>query len=220
MQRMYFDPEGHPVLGYPVNPGVPLRDPSGESGVKGGAVTAPDFGPAWGDAAEGKATAGLVIGSWHHTDRVSATSSTGGAWDQIFSPVNPNPTNIITHVETQLLVRGTTQAFPKYGLYCLYDDENNHAEMFLDPVYNVMATHAVVAGKDVGWQNSTLPAGFNFTSWHSLDCVKRGTAFTFYVDRESGNPVKQTRSLGLNNGQIGLVVNDVEANYRKLHVEQ
>ena len=218
MQQMFFDPVGYPVLGYPVNPSVSLADPSGEGGVTGGTTAIADFGASWGDAAEGNPGPGQVVGSWTWSDRFTATSSTGGAWNQIFSPWNPNPQNVAAHVETELVTKGTTQAYPKYGFYCTYDDTNNHAEMFLDPVYLVLATHAVVGGSDSGWQNTDLPSGFNFATWHSLDCVKSGSSYTFSVDEGTSTAVTQTRTLDLTNGQTGLVVEDIKANYRNLQL--
>lgn len=218
MQRMYFDLVGYPVLGYAVNPHVALTDPSGENGVPPGTITVPDFANAWGDAAEGNNSAGLITGNWTHSDRFSATSSTGGAWDQIFSPWNSNPTNFTAHVELQLVTQGTTQSFPKYGFYCSYDDTNNHAELFIDPVYKVLASHAVVNGADQGWQNANLPANFVSTQWHSLDCAKSGSTYKFTLDAGTSNPVTYSRNFNLNNGQTGLVVVDIKTNFRNLQL--
>lgn len=218
MQKMYFDAVGYPVLGYPVNPNVTLTDPSGEGGVTGGTTLVPDFGDAWGDAAEGNTSAGLVTGSWTHSDRFSATSSTGGSWDQIFSPWNPDPTNVTAHVEVQMVTQGTTRSFPKYGFYCTYDDSNNHAELLIDPVYKVLASHAVVNGSDQAWQNVTVPTGFVPTQWHSLDCAKSGSTYTFKLDSGTPNAISYTRNFTLNNGQTGLVVVDIKANYRNLQL--
>ena len=214
MQQMFFDANGAPILGYPVNPGVALALPSGE-GASGNLTTqVAAFGPAWGDAAEGNPSLGQVVGTWTYSDTFTATSSTGGAWDQIFNPGNPNSQSVSVHVEAQLVTKGTTQAYPKYGSYCTYDDNNNHAEMFIDPVYMVLATHAVVAGADASWQKTPLPAGFQPSGWHALDCVKNGSAYTFYIDEGTSSQVSQARTLHLTNGQAGLVVVDVKANYR------
>lgn len=213
MQQMWFDPYGYPVLGYPVNPGVMLQSPAGENGAPAGTTQIADFGDAWGDAAQGL-NGGKVAGRWSHTDRFGANSSLGGAWDQIFSPWNPNPQAFTSHVEVQLVQVGNTQGFPKYGFYVAYDDMNNNVAMFLDPVYSVLATHAVVRGADQGWQNANLPSGFDFKQWHSLDCKKSGNTFTFSVDGKG----LQTRSFGIANGQVGLVVVDILASYRNLQL--
>lgn len=218
MQQMFFDSVGYPVLGYPVNPGVSLLDPAGENGVPSGTTLIADFGNAWGDAAEGNPGAGQVAGRWSWSDRWTASSSLGGSWDQIFSPWNPNPQNFDAHVEVQWVATGNTQSFPKYGFYCSYDDQNNHAELFLDVNYMVLASHAVVAGVDQGWQNASLPSGFDKTQYHSLDCRKSGSTYTFTLDSGSSASVSYSRTFNLTNGQTGLVVVDTQANYRNLQL--
>eukprot|EP01113_Clastostelium_recurvatum_P037430 TRINITY_DN5471_c0_g1_i1.p1 TRINITY_DN5471_c0_g1~~TRINITY_DN5471_c0_g1_i1.p1 ORF type:complete len:532 (-),score=97.03 TRINITY_DN5471_c0_g1_i1:227-1822(-) len=215
LQQMFFDPSGYPILGYPVNPGVDLPLPAGESGAPKGHTLVANFGDAWGDHAEGNNNGGLVAGKWNYTDRFGATSNLGGTWDQIFSPWNPNPQDFTAHVEVQLVRTGTTTGYEKYGFYCAYDDENNHVELFLDVKYKVLASHAVVGGKDQGWQNSNLPANFDASQWHSLDCIKSQATFTFVLDNGA---VRATRSLGIISGQTGLVVEDTIANYRNLQL--
>ena len=218
MQQIFFDPYGYPILGYPVNPNVVLKDPAGESGSPAGTTQVASFGNAWGDAAEGNSNAGLAVGTWHWTDRWTASSSTGGAWDQLFSPWNPNPQNVDAHVEVQWVATGTANAYPKYGLYCTYDDVNNHAELLLDINYKVLASHAVVGGTDQGWQNANLPGGFDKTQYHSLDCKKSGSTHTFTLDAGTSQSISYSRTFNLTNGQTGLVVDDTQANFRNLQL--
>jgi len=218
MQQMFFDPIGYPVLGYPADPNVALRDPAGENGTPAGTTLIADFGDAWGDAAEGNSGAGLKAGNWSWTDRWTASSSLGGTWDELFSPGNPNPQNFDAHVEVQWLTTGNTQAYPKYGYYCSYSDTNNHAELFLDVNYKVLASHAVVGGTDQGWQNANLPSGFDPAQWHSLDCAKNGSTYTFTLDAGSSGSVSYSRTFNLINGQTGLIVVDTKANFRNLQL--
>jgi len=218
MQKMFFDSVGYPILGYPANPGVVLQSPAGEGGAPRGTTLIANFGNAWGDAAEGNTNSGVVAGKWSYTDRFSATSALGGTWDQIFSPWNPNPVSFTAHVEVQHVQTGTTVSFPKYGFYCSYDDANNHAELFLDINYKALASHAVVGGVDQGWQNANLPSNFDPSQWHSLDCKKSGSTYTFTLDANSGNTVSYSRNFQLTNGQTGLVVVDTIANYRNLQL--
>lgn len=213
MQRMYFSESGFPILGYPVNPGVSLPSPSGEGGPKG-SIQIGQYAPAWGDAAEGNPSAGTQQGKWTYNNSATTTSSLGGTWDQIFSPVNPNPESYTASVQVQHVETGKTISFPKYGFYCAFDDEDNHAEVFLDVNYNVMATHAEVAGADQGWQNTNFPSGFDPSQFHTLACSKQGSTFTFTLD--GGH--SQVRNFNINNGQVGLVVVDTIANYRSLSV--
>ncbi|MBB6184512.1 glycoside hydrolase family 43 protein [Oleiagrimonas soli] len=217
MQQMFFDAHGAPMLGYPVDPGVALARPSGEGGDGPRRLQARPFGPAWGDAAEGHPQAGQVVGAWSYPKGLSALSALGGAWDQAFRRSNPNAPDLHTHVEVAMQAKGTTQAFPKYGIYCAYDDARNHAEMFIDPVYKVLATHAVVHGRDQGWRNTPLPSDFDPAAWHALDCRKHGESFTFSVDEGHDDQVEQRRTVSLVNGQPGLVVVDVRAAYRHFH---
>jgi len=218
IQQMFFDSQGEPVLGYPVDPKVALTDPAGESGAPPGQTRVAGFGAAWGDAATGTPGGGDTVGIWTWTNGDAATSSLGGAWDQLFSQRNPNPQSFEVHVDVQWQATGNSQAFPKYGLYCSYDTTNNHAEFFLDVINGVLATHAVVGGVDQGWQNTPLPADFDKTQSHSLDCSKDESTYTFALDKDSSHPVKTQRTFSLTNGQVGLVVVDTMASYRNLTV--
>jgi hypothetical protein len=176
------------------------------------------MGNAWGDAAEGNTSAGRAVGNWSWADRWHATSSSGGGWDQLFSIRDPNYESFTAHVEEQWVQTGTTHALPKYGLYCNYSDENNHAELFLDVNNMVLASHAVIAGDDQGWRNANLPSGFNKTQFHVLECNKQGSTYTLSVDPGTSASAKMTRTFNLLNGQIGLVVVDTEANYRNVQI--
>lgn len=66
----------------------------------------------------------------------------------------------------------------RYGFYCVYDDTNNHAEVFIDNNYKVLASHAVVGGVDQGWQNANLPG--NFINFY-LFCLFYILVFILYV---------------------------------------
>lgn len=219
MQQMFFDSAGFPVLGYPVDPNVALTDPAGENGAPSGHTLVAAFGDAWGDAAIGAPGPGNVVGNWTWASADAATSSTGGAWDQLFTQHNPNPQDFEVHVDVQWQATGNSQAFPKYGVYCSYDTTDNHAELFLDVINGVLATHAVVGGVDQGWQNALLPPAFDKAQVHSLDCSKDGSTYTFIVDKDSSNPVKSQRTFSLTNGQVGLVVVDTMASYTNLTIE-
>lgn len=219
LQRMFFDSTDYPTLGYPVDPGVALADPAGEHGNPSGRALIAAFGDAWGDAAIGVPGPGRSVGNWTWTGDGAATSSTGGAWDQIFLRRNPNPRNFDVHVDVQWLATGRSQPSPKYGIYCSYDTVHDHAEVFLDLINRVLATHAVVAGIDQGWQTSKLPAVFDNTRPHSLDCSKDGSTYTFTLDKGSSTAVQVQRTFSLVDGQAGLVVVDTKASYRHLTVE-
>ncbi len=64
-----------------------------------------------------------------------------------------------------------------------------------------------------------MPAGFDKTQPHSLDCSKDGSTYTLTLDKDSSNPVNGQRTFSLTNGQVGLVVVDTMASYSNLTVE-
>jgi GH43 family beta-xylosidase len=225
MQQIFFTSYGWPVVGYPVNRGVALTDPAGEHGTPAGSYTLVDWGAAFGDAAEGNPQYGTIVGSWTlSTDlayQATATSSTSGTWNQAFRLWNPNPQNFTVTAQAQWVSdTGNLADFPKYGLYCSYNDLNNHAEMFLDKYNKVLASHAVVNGTDQGWSNASLPSGFDFTQWHNLQCDKSSSTYTFTVDPGSSNVVTYSRTFNLANGQIGVITDDTQANFRNVSVNQ
>jgi len=174
------------------------------------------WGDAFGDAAEGTAGAGLRTGGWTlHNGSAADSSTLGAGWDQIFRG-NPNLASCTVTADLRWLQTGTTSAFPKYGLYVAYNDANNHAEVFLDRNNGVLATHAVAGGTDAGWQNTSLPAGFDPAQYHTVKVVKSNSQFSFYLD---GNMMQQ-RTFVIENGQIGLVTEDTKASYRNVSVTE
>jgi GH43 family beta-xylosidase len=220
-QRLYWDTDGTPLLGYPVGDGVPLTPPSGELGSTGSPNPfTQGWGSAFGDAAEGVANGGR-LGSWTVTGPTGAdlTSFGGTAWTRLFRASNPNYEKYTVTADTRWLATGTTSAYPKYGVYACYDDRNNHVEVFIDRKYMVLATHAVVQGTEQAWQNAALPAGFDPTQYHRLTVVKSGATFTFSLD---GKQLQQRTFSGtfpvLLNGQVGLVTEDTQASYRNVTI--
>ncbi|MEU6422972.1 glycoside hydrolase family 43 protein [Streptomyces spiralis] len=223
-QRLYWDVhDGSPLLGYPVNDGVPLDVPSGEPGsVPSADPYASGWGDAFGDAAEGDGTDGRKAGTWTVTDArtASVTSLNGVPWSQLFYAANPNYENYTVSADVRWSATGTTSSYPKYGVYASYADKDNHVEVFIDRKYGVLATHAVVQGVEQPWQNSALPAGFDPTQYHTLKVVKAGAGYTFFLD---GAQAQQRTFSGtsfpvLLNGQPGLVTEDTAADYRNVTV--
>src|SRR5579884_937081 len=74
--------------------------------------------------------------------------------------------------------------------------------------------HAVVQGTDMGWQNTSLPAGFDPAQFHTLSISKNDSLFTFRLD----GAFMQQRRFALLKGQIGLVTDGTQANYQKVSI--
>jgi GH43 family beta-xylosidase len=222
IQRMYWDPDGTPVLGYPVSGGVAQSPPHGELGSTGNPNPYErGWGDAFGDAAGGDTAHGRRTGAWTVTSRTEAsvTSFGGTGWTQLFRASNPNYETYTVTVGAQWVATGATSQYPKYGIYASYADRNNFVAVFIDLKYRVLATYAVVQGAPAGWQNAPLPAGFRAGDFHKLSVRKTGATYRFSLD---GVQLAQRTFTGtfpvLLNGQVGLVTEDTKANYRNLAV--
>lgn len=216
-QRLYWDTDGTPLLGYPIANGVQITAPNGELGSTGSPNPYQQgWGNAFGDLAQG-VNDGLRSGTWSIVSPTAAniTAPGGNAWTRLFRASNPNYETYTVSVDVQWVATGTTSAFPKYGMYATYEDRDNHVEVFIDRQFNVLATHAVVQGVEQAWQNAPLPAGFNPAAFHQLRVVKNGATYRFLLD---GVQLQQRTFPGtfpvLLNGQTGLVTEDTAANYR------
>lgn len=125
-------------------------------------------------------------------------------------PVPTVPTNPIT-VRVQGWALGISSPYPKYGIRLR--SGNDRIEAFIDPITNVLATHGVVGGKEIAWQNSPLPLGFEFTDEHAITARWSGDRFTFTVDNLA--TTAQTRTIKLATApRLELVTEDARAAYR------
>lgn len=219
MQQMFFTRTGAPILGYPVNPGVLLEDPSGENSVSAPiSVLAPIWGKAWGDAAQGLPT-GQVAGRWSWTnDSTISLMSPDPGWNQIFRAMNPNPDAIRVRVEAQLAPGNPSEGTAMYGIYCLYDDVNNHAELLIDTAKRQLLTRAVTHGTEQRSRGFVLPRSFNPLEFHALECSKAGDKFTFSLDRATPHSIEFAQEFKLRSGQMGLLVKDAKVIFRNLKV--
>lgn len=199
MQSIAWNDDGTPLLGYPYDPSVPLFVPSGENGPYG-----------WGASRSGIA----AQGTWQNIGLTSAQSTADGTtWHSLFHGPG-NLYDFMVAADVQWVASGKGDGVPRYGLYAPYTDANNHVEVFLDRANRVLSTHAVVGGKEQGWQTSALATGFDFAKFHTLLVTRADGAFRFLVD----GVVMQQRRIGLGEGQIGLVADGTQANYKNLHL--
>ena len=126
---------------------------------------------------------------------------------------------LVVRVDARWVQTGTTEPYPKYGLYAAYSDHNNYVVAYIDRINNVYATNAVISGTAQGWQNTSLPAGFDPAQYHTIKVVKAGDLFTFYLDTSQ----EQQRNVSVTgghliNGQPGLVTDDTQASYQNFQV--
>ncbi|MFB9326174.1 family 43 glycosylhydrolase [Paenibacillus aurantiacus] len=110
---------------------------------------------------------------------------------------------------TKQMKQGTS-ANPVYGAVFSYTNESNYGTAVLNRNLNRLETNFVVGGVSQGWQYAALPAGYDYTKWHSIRVEKAGSAFTVYVDGMK----KHARTVsGLGGGKIGYTTTDAHADF-------
>ncbi len=81
----------------------------------------------------------------------------------------------------------------------------------MDPRNNVFVSHIREAGVDLRWSGTqTLPAGFDFSAFHTIKMDKVGTTFRFWLD---GVPQPSRTATIAGGCQIGLITEDTTADY-------
>ena len=131
----------------------------------------------------------------------------------------------------QLVGAGKEDGHPKHGVYGTYVDHDNYYVAMIDTTVcagpGCVATDAVVNGADQGWQNCTLPSGFNPTAANLLVIEVANGTFSLAMN---GSPLVgacQNRQFSFtagqasthgSNGQVGVVVDDTEAQYTNFNV--
>lgn len=103
---------------------------------------------------------------------------------QIFALPQNALQNGAMNIRLQGWALGITSGFPKYGVR-VGGANGDYIEAFIDPKTGVLATHGSQGGREVAWQNSTLPLGFTYTDWHELQLSRRGDVWSFAVDGAS-----------------------------------
>lgn len=217
-QRLYWDTNGMPLLGYPIADGVPIVAPAGELGSTGSPDPFSDgWGNAFGDASEGDRVDGVQSGRWRISSPTSAMVTAPEETAQLFQAGNPNYETY--SVEATVRWLGAAAGDSRYGVYACYSDHLNYVESFIDPRSGELLTDAVVQGVDAGRQATPLPAGFDPRQAHTIVVRKVGATFTFSVD---GSTQQQRTFDGtapvLLSGQVGLVTQNSVATYQDVRV--
>ncbi len=170
--------------------------------------------------------AGTVSGDWSLpaqavTDlsplNVALTAAQPG-WNQIFRERDLPEPNYSVHMDVLIQPQSNPPPDQQVGLYCLYEDKDNHAEAVIDLVKHTLSTHGVVAGLEQPWREHPLPPNFDPTIPHHLECNKMADAFTFWFDRLSGSGVLAGRHFQLSSGQFGLLVRGTNATYSTIGI--
>lgn len=226
MQRIAWNPDGSPLLGYPIDPGIPIPVPSGEDKQAARASTkAPKtdttansygWGDAFGDAAEGVDDHGRRTAGWTITSASAVTQRAPGMDRQQIFRGNPDLESYAVSVQARQLESSAASQQPKYGLYAAYADAANYVQVYIESHHGILATHGVVEGKDLGVQTAPLPEGFHPASYHTIRTEKSGSKFRFYLD----DVLLQERTFDLLNGQPGLLTEDCQAAFRQFSVTQ
>ncbi len=190
MQKIAWDSEGVPLLGYPMDPQVGLEQPSGDAGAASG----------WGDSKQGARAAGAM-----------AYLSSGNVYSgPVGGTAFRNGSESVAYTVSADVAAGRTG---RSGVYALYRDEANHVEVFLDGSAGVLGTGATVAGADQGIHWTAMPIGFDFAAAHHLEVRKSAEqSFSFVLD----GVVREQRSAALEGGQIGVFSTGAGAQFRNV----
>jgi len=198
-QRLSWNPDGSPLLGYPIPENIPLAVPSGDNGPYG-----------WGASLSGT----TVAGTWSYVSSSVAMSTSASSRARVFRG-DGALFDYRVRAEVRQTGSATGKASARYGLYAFYRDDKNVVMAVLDPARRVYATDGVVGGVDQGWRATALPRGFDGTRYHALTVVKADGTFQFYLDGVQ----QQTRVFALTRGQIGLVAEHTAVGYRQVVVD-
>lgn len=158
---------------------------------------------------------GVVRGPWTVNDVDSLMSTgVGTGWNSIYGVDGIQSANYTVAAKVRQVKAGVTSAHPKYGIYACYYDDDNYVQAWIDPTNSEFVTHALVGGVDLGWSPTSLPGGFDPETNHTISVTKLGSSFTFTLD----GVTQSSRSASISNCQIGLVTEDVAANFREISV--
>jgi GH43 family beta-xylosidase len=196
MQKVSWDAAGLPILGYPINPGVKSRAPSGDLGSPTG----------WGDSPLGAAATGL----WSYNSASCLETLPGGDspnWQSFRANSNP----IAYTVSAQIQIGGLSQA----GLYAVYRDAENHVDALLDTAQGAFVTSATVAGRELAQRTFPFAPSFDISVPHEIRIVKTADGrFTFFLD----GVFVDERNVAPGSGQVGVFANSVSAQFRNVSV--
>jgi GH43 family beta-xylosidase len=235
-QKGGWSPSGDLVLGYPTDiqntdgtgKGVPQRGPSTDGH---GSMILPQWGAAFGDAAEGETGAGTAIGSWTQSQPgvLANLSADPDRLDRTFFASNPNLQNYVLYTKIELIEKARKGA-SQFGAYAAYVDRKNNYLVLIDTSCGDRAclfTDGTVHGNPIGRQNCALPADFDPEKTNTLAIEVVNGEFQIAVNEQTLSGPCQGRKFNLNegqvaqngsNGQVGVAVQNARVQYTSFTV--
>ncbi|WP_258168234.1 carbohydrate-binding protein [Paenibacillus sp. AR247] len=191
MDRIVFNGDKMSVLGPTATEQPDPEMPDFEDRFKG-----TELSTAWTNADGGNWSmdSGLLHQQAAGTSRLLTTAETGNSYTAEFN---------------LQLAESSKAEGQRLGAVFSYKGDNDFGTALLDPASNSLKTQFRVNGADLGWEESTLPEGYDYTKLHNIRVEKAGDAFKIYVD----GMLKQTRSAKLGGGSIGYVTENAKANF-------
>lgn len=152
---------------------------------------------------------------WHRSgDRIEQPAL--GSARQVYPLARPLPGSGTVSARIQGWALGTSLPVRKYGLQLDAADGSGRIEAYIDPANGVLATHGRAQGRELRWQNSDLPLGFDYTDLHVLTLRRRGARWQVTVDGGSG----QERTAPLHGSvRPALVTEDARAAFSRIMVK-
>ncbi|MBB3128365.1 hypothetical protein FHS19_003019 [Paenibacillus rhizosphaerae] len=191
MDRIVFNGDKMSVLGPTTTEQPDPEMPDFEDRFNGA-----ELGTAWTNADSGSwsVDSGLLRQQAAGTSKLMTTSATGSSYTAEFN--------------LQLAESSDTDS-PRLGVVFSYKGDNDYGTALLDPASNSLKTQFRVNGSDLGWVESPLPEGYDYTKLHNIRVEKAGDTFKIYVDGMQ----KQTRSVMLGGGSIGYITENAKADF-------
>jgi GH43 family beta-xylosidase len=197
MQKVQWDAAGLPILGYPTNPGVKSRVPSGEISSLTG----------WGDSPLGS----TAKGAWGYNSASSVDTLPGGE-GSLWRTFRDNANSLSYSVSAQIQIDSGTGQF---GIYAVYVNAANHAEAYLDTDNGVFMLSSTIQGKNQGQTSYPLASGFDTSVAHTLQTWRTtGGECSFYLD---GTFIDRL-PISPGDGQVGLFASGAGAHFRNITV--
>lgn len=200
MQKVAWDATGLPLLGYPTNPGIKSKAPSGDMGSPTG----------WGDSPQGAA----ANGPWRYNsassvDFLEGDSNSGTVW-QTFRD-NDNSVSYTVSSQVQL-DGGTGQA----GVFAVYKDATHHVDAYLDSQQGAFVTNVAGSTQNAGQRTYMLATGFDPSAPHEIQVAKSAEGkLSFYLD----GIFMEQRPASVGRGAVGVFSSSAETHFREVAVK-